>query len=315
MKRKTKEELSQLEREAAFKRQMNRGIRERQIYLHKVHVMAWLGYGIRVNRTLNNLSLMNIALKLLPSKNSYPDGPTCIKYFESFTKWFKTKIDLKSKNTYCSLAKLPPLATSLALQIRSCKAICYKDMVFIFVTLLRAMDVQCRIVMNFQTVPKRPPHSDLFAICTKETEEKASTSKSDGKKKVDVVQKDKVGGQKVATKKVDDSNKTKKLESRKSKSSQNAKKSDKPKKDIKPDVKSSKSKSIPDSDTKKNLSNHKTAEVNKLLSEHFSPPDKTALRHKTAISPMKSSHKASSEKSSSKSCTVALKKVCHARTE
>lgn len=171
-KRSTQDEL-----ELALKRRMNRRKREVQSTMHKVHVMAWIGYGNYANRVLNNLSLMNSALKLLPSKQSYPDGPSSEKYFESLVKWYKTKVALKSQKTYADLSRLPPLPTSLALQIRGSHAICYKDYVLIFVSLIRGMGQQCRLVMNFQTVAKKPAQSELCPLTVKEPETEDSNCK------------------------------------------------------------------------------------------------------------------------------------------
>lgn len=106
--------------------------------------------------------------KLLPSSNSYPKGPTDIKYFESITKWYKTVIGLKGEKMYSCMKKLPPGEVSLALQIQSKNAICKKDFVLIFIILLRSMDIQCRMVINLATVPLRPPQSELWSIKNKQ---------------------------------------------------------------------------------------------------------------------------------------------------
>lgn len=181
--RKIKNKKSQDDLEAIFKRKMNQRIREVQFVMHKIHIIGWIGFGNYANRVLNNLSLMNMALKLLPSKQSYPDGPSCEKYYQSIVKWFGNKVVLKSRNTYCHLSKLPPLGQSLALQIRGHHAICYRDFVFIFVTLIRAIGLQCRLVMNFQTVPKRPAQSDLMALSTKDPTGEKNSSSKDSKEK------------------------------------------------------------------------------------------------------------------------------------
>lgn len=181
--RKVRGKMSQDEIEAAFRRKMNLRIREVQFVMHKIHVLSWIAFGNYANRVLNNLSLMNMALKLLPSKQSYPDGPSCERYFESIVKWFGTKVQLKSRNTYCHLLQIPPLPQSLALQIGGRHAICYRDFVFIFVMLLRAIGLQCRLVMNFQTVPKRPAQSDLMSLTAQEPakDTKSSTNTKSSK--------------------------------------------------------------------------------------------------------------------------------------
>lgn len=183
--RNTKMKSAQNDLEACLKRKINRQKRETQAFMHKVHVMSWVGHGNHLNRILNNLSLMNMSLKLLPSKDSYPNGVTSQKYFESLVKWFKTKVQLKSPNAYPPFSQLPPLPTSIGLQIRGSHAICYRDLVFIFVILLRAMGTQCRVVMNFQTIAKKPPQSELFTLSSKETDisDKISKGKNGDEKK------------------------------------------------------------------------------------------------------------------------------------
>lgn len=178
-----RKKLTQSDLEICLKRKMNRHKREIQEYMHKVHLMAWVAYGNRLNRILNNHSLMQMALKMLPSKESYPKGEPCQKYFESLVKWFKTKVQLKLSNTYPSLSRLPPIAVSLGLQIRASQAICYRDLVFIFVILLRAMGIQCRVVMNFQAVARKPAQGDLCALTAKETEPTETATKKTVKNK------------------------------------------------------------------------------------------------------------------------------------
>lgn len=166
--------------EACIKRRLNREIKERQIFVHKASFLGWVSHGNYINRFLNNQFIMELCLKLLPSKNAYPDGDTDTKYFTSFTKWFNSVFELKSKKMYCDFKPLPPKLKSLALQIQSKKIICKKDYVLVFVSMLRAIGIQCRLVLNLPVAPLRPPQSELLVVSTKaKTEEhQPSTSKS-----------------------------------------------------------------------------------------------------------------------------------------
>lgn len=150
---------------------MNRRIKEKQIFMHKVHLMVWVAYGNQINRKLNNAVLMQMCLNLLPSKDSYPKGKVCLKYLESISKWYQGKIELKSRETYSDFKPLPPITTSLALQIKNLGALCVRDYTYIFVTLLRAMGIQCRLVINIPIIPIRPPQSALYKIPVKSTTE------------------------------------------------------------------------------------------------------------------------------------------------
>lgn len=174
--------------EACLKRRLNRDIKERQVYLHKVSVLGWIAFGNYINRILNNMTLMQMCLKLLPSTNAYPKGDTDVKYFQSITTWFNSLFDLKSKKLYCSLKKLPPLK-SLALQIQKKHVICRKDFVLLFVVMLRAIGIQCRLIINFPVLPIRPPQNELFVVSTK-TNTEEENSKIEQKNSKEKIQKD-----------------------------------------------------------------------------------------------------------------------------
>lgn len=153
--------------EACLKRRLNRDIKEKQVYLHKASVLCWIAHGNYTNRVLNNMKLMEMCLKLLPSKNAYPKGDTDIKYFHMVTEWFNGIFDLKSKKLYCDLKKLPPKIQSLSLQIQSKKVISKCDFVLLYVIMLRSLGLQCRLVINLNVPPLRPPQKDLFVVSSK----------------------------------------------------------------------------------------------------------------------------------------------------
>lgn len=160
--------------------------------MHKVSLLCWISHGNYINRKVNNNALMEMCLKSLPSKNAYPNGNTDTKYFLSFTKWFHQTFELMSKKMYCDLRRLPRRIDSLALQIKTKKIICKKDFVLIFAIMLRAIGIQCRLVMNLPVAPLRPPQKDLLVVSTKpkdevkpnESKSKMNSSKSEQKKLV-----------------------------------------------------------------------------------------------------------------------------------
>lgn len=167
-----------LDLEACLKRRLNREIKDKQVIYHRVSVLSWIGHGNHINRILNNMRLMEMCLKLLPSKNSYPDGDTEMKYFISLTKWFSGLFHLKSAKPYCALKGLSNKILSLALQINTKQVICKTDLVLIFVSLLRAIGIQCRLVINFAVAPLRPPQNELLSISSKAQETKAEKNET-----------------------------------------------------------------------------------------------------------------------------------------
>lgn len=130
--------------------------------MHKVHILCWISHGNIVNTALNNFGLTKKCLStFIPSAQCYPKDKTDVTYFEQISKWYKSQMALKEQTIYPTLKKLPPIATSLALQIDSRQAICKRDFVLIFVILLRSIGIQCRLIINLPVVPMKPPQKDL----------------------------------------------------------------------------------------------------------------------------------------------------------
>lgn len=142
--------------------------------MHKVHVLCWLGHGNYVNRILNGQELMAAALSLVPAKECYPGERVDMKYVEQITTWYKDKLTLKQdKNEDKFRPKAPPLKTILLDLIKRRVVTAKKYLVFIFVAMLRALGLQCRIMFNFVTLPLKPPTSELCSLSTKTKDEKA----------------------------------------------------------------------------------------------------------------------------------------------
>lgn len=152
--------------EAQIKRKLNSIKKVNQVYMHKVHLLCWIAYGNRINRVLNSPNLYKTSLKTLPtpSKQCYPKDKTDIKYYEQISTWYRQEYVLTSQTTYPVLKKLPPLETSLSLQISGKQMICKRDYCMAFVVLLRAMGFQCRLVMSLVSVPLKPPQSELCSL-------------------------------------------------------------------------------------------------------------------------------------------------------
>lgn len=169
--------------EAQMKRKLNRRRKEFQVYLHKVNLIAWVAHGNFLNPKLNDTQLMASALKLLPKNKNhcYPTDKTDMDYFKQITNWFKSTISLNNKDMYCFLKRRPPVMMSLALQIKFKGAICRRDYVLIFVILLRALGIQCRVVQSLNCAPMFPPKSELLSLATK-PQTKTVTSSSKGSK-------------------------------------------------------------------------------------------------------------------------------------
>ncbi|XP_016953259.1 DNA repair protein complementing XP-C cells homolog [Drosophila biarmipes] len=182
--RPTKEQKTQHELELALKRRLNRDIKDRQLLMHKVSLMCQIARSLKYNRLLGESdALMQAALKLLPSRNSYPtERGTELKYLQSLVTWFKTAVKLLSPNLYSeqSADSKNAILESLLEQIKRKEARCKQDMIFIFVVLARGMGMHCRLIVNLQPMPLRPVASDLIPIKLKPDEKnKSQTVKSE----------------------------------------------------------------------------------------------------------------------------------------
>lgn len=154
-----------------MKRKMNRVKKEYQVYMHKVHVLCWLGHGNYVSRVLNDQEVMAAALAMVP-KGCYPEDRVTTKYVEQITTWFKDKLTLKQdKHENKFRPKAPPLKNTILSQIKSRVTTAKKFNIFIFIAMLRALGLQCRVMFNFVTVPIRPPSSELCSLSIKPTDD------------------------------------------------------------------------------------------------------------------------------------------------
>lgn len=166
-KQRRNKEKKQEDLELALKRKLNRDLKERYFNLHKTTLLCCFARSYRYNRMLNNTPLMQAALKLLPSSNAYPpERGVEIKYFQSMVTWYRTAVKLASPNLYGEKVRKSRrrVKRELMAQIKRKEASCKQDFVFIFVCLLRAMGLQCRLIVNMQPLPLRPAPSDLLTI-------------------------------------------------------------------------------------------------------------------------------------------------------
>ncbi|XP_059615349.1 DNA repair protein complementing XP-C cells homolog [Phlebotomus argentipes] len=169
--RRTKKEVDM---EACIKRKLNRQIKENQVYLHKSNLVCFLATGNQLNAILCKGKLLDAAVKLLPSKNSYPTkNGADSQYFQNMTSWFRGVIKLDEPKMYGELSP-DKLQDQLDEEIRERKASCFRNFILIFLLLLRGMAIDSRLIMNYTGNPLRPPTSKLCRISAKPKVEKPS---------------------------------------------------------------------------------------------------------------------------------------------
>lgn len=165
---------------AAMKRRLNRIRKENQIYIHKVHLLCWIAHGNFLNSVINSSDILTQSLSLLPSEKSFPADRPDLGYLEQIVQWYKKSIRLTDK----SLSQELTLENSLKLQIKKKEAFNKNCFVLIFIAILRALGLQCRLVLSFQVEPLRPPNSEMHSLSTKESDKNKSKSSSSTNKSV-----------------------------------------------------------------------------------------------------------------------------------
>lgn len=166
------------------KRRMNRIKKENQVYMHKVHLLCWIAHGNYVNTTLNSEKLLGVSLSLIPSENCYPPERADLSYLEQITSWYRKIIKVVEKTS----DRVPTISLERILQTQFSKKVANsnKNFVLMFICILRALGLQCRLILSLRCLPLKPPASELCSLSTKNNENEASTSsKNDNKKLTD----------------------------------------------------------------------------------------------------------------------------------
>ncbi|GAB0097557.1 hypothetical protein DMENIID0001_132070 [Sergentomyia squamirostris] len=177
-KRKTRKEI---DIELCIRRKINRQIKENQVYLHKVSLLCLVATGNSLNGILCKGKLMDAAVKLLPSPNSYPrKNGADSQYFNHMINWFRSAVKLEKVKMYDRITTTK-LQDQLDEEIRTRKASCFRNYVLIFLLLLRGMTIDSRLVLNYTGPPLRPLPSQLCRISAKSAKEKEMKAEKSNK--------------------------------------------------------------------------------------------------------------------------------------
>ncbi|XP_017877259.1 DNA repair protein complementing XP-C cells homolog [Ceratina calcarata] len=152
---------------------LRKRLRDSQILIEKVGLLCWLAYGFHLNRQINQPEIMSGVLSLMSSCN-YPKDKIDLKYLEKFTKWFKHVFTLQTieSNGNRIIDK-----ENLSNVLKEKKVSCYKELVLLYVATLRALGLNCRLVISLYPPHKVFSDSPIFKMETKE-QDKESKPKS-----------------------------------------------------------------------------------------------------------------------------------------
>lgn len=149
---------------------LRRRLRESQILVEKVGLLCWLAYGFHLNRQINEPEIMSSALSLLSATN-YPKNRIDLTYLEKFTKFFKNSFSVQSEKADERMDK-----EELLKMLGQKKVPDYKALVVLYIAALRALGLQCRLVVSL-CPPLRKISNDMLADKDQQGEGKAKTDK------------------------------------------------------------------------------------------------------------------------------------------
>ncbi|XP_067000076.2 DNA repair protein complementing XP-C cells homolog [Anabrus simplex] len=168
--------------EAHLKRKLNRRRREIQVLVHKVHLLCWIAHGGYVNSVLNSEVLMGVCLSLIPSQHCYPPDRADLSYLEQIAKWFNKTIYVEKSNSPDKKKESLPLQLSLQKQLATKVANSERDLVLLFICLLRSLGLSARLVISLQPLPLKPPADELCSLSSKKTTQSSKKGKGSPKK-------------------------------------------------------------------------------------------------------------------------------------
>lgn len=258
--------------ETLLNNKLNQRIRTTQILVHKVGLLWWLVYGFHLNRLANDPEVLATCLSLL-SKNDYPKGRVDLVYLQRVTVWFKKTFPMDPNRQQEILT-----TESLLERIREKKICDYRELVLLYVALLRAIGLNCRLVVSLSPPHLKPKREQLFQTKKEEKElkkEPKDEKSKDQKKKSAAKSKSKKKGKKqeplnIIAENSQDGRKKAQMEARKKAAAihKKWKSEEKSESEIKEDVKlNSDSKNTSTSKSQAKLSSSKTSEKKKSYKE------------------------------------------------
>ncbi|XP_069722436.1 DNA repair protein complementing XP-C cells [Phaenicophaeus curvirostris] len=186
MKKRERREKRKAEFEMYLRRIMKRFSKEVREDTHKVHLLCLLANGFYRNRVCNQPDLHAIGLSIIPTHfTKVPAGQVDLLYLSNLVKWF---VGTFTVNDELSTEKGEPLQSTLERRFAIYSARDDEELVHIFLIILRALQLLCRLVLSFQPIPfketkgKSASKRQSLSGTSEGQESSATTPKSVGKK-------------------------------------------------------------------------------------------------------------------------------------
>ncbi|XP_039931842.1 DNA repair protein complementing XP-C cells isoform X2 [Hirundo rustica] len=151
VKKRERRERRKAEFEMYLRRMMKRFSKEVREDTHKVHLLCLLANGFYRNRVCCQPDLLAIGLSIVPTRfTQVPAGQVGLVYLSNLVKWF---VGTFTVNDELSTEKGEPLQSALEKRFAIYAAQDDEELVHIFLIILRALQLLCRLVLSFQPIP------------------------------------------------------------------------------------------------------------------------------------------------------------------
>ncbi|KFQ17267.1 DNA repair protein complementing XP-C cells, partial [Merops nubicus] len=151
MKKRQRREKRNAEFEMYLRRMVKRYSKEVREDTHKVHLLCLLANGFYRNRICSQPDLQAIGLSIIPAHfTKVPAGQVDLLYLSNLVKWF---VGTFTVNDELSTEKGEPLQSTLERRFAVYAARDDEELVHIFLIILRALQLLCRLVLSLQPIP------------------------------------------------------------------------------------------------------------------------------------------------------------------
>ncbi|XP_032640194.1 DNA repair protein complementing XP-C cells isoform X2 [Chelonoidis abingdonii] len=164
-KKRQRREKRKAEFETYLRRMMKRFNKEVHEDTHKVHLLCLLANVFHRNRVCNQPDLQAIGLSVIPTHfTKVPAGRIDVLYLSKLVKWFFATFTI---NTELSIDDRENLQSTLERRFAIYAARDDEELVHIFLLILRALQLLCRLVLSLRPIPLKEPAGKGKSSCMK----------------------------------------------------------------------------------------------------------------------------------------------------
>ncbi|XP_061213186.1 DNA repair protein complementing XP-C cells [Neopsephotus bourkii] len=181
LKKRERREKRKAEFEIYLRRMMKRFNKEVREETHKVHLLCLLANGFYRNRICSQPELHAIGLSIIPIRfTKVPAGQVDLQYLSNLVMWFVRTFTI---NDELSTEKGESLQSTLERRFAIYAARSEEELVHMFLIILRALQLLCRLVLSLQPVPLKEAKAKVGKSSTSQGQKSSAiTPKAAAKK-------------------------------------------------------------------------------------------------------------------------------------